>query len=182
MASNDVWSQLRWICGGSVHGSNFSPSSEKSLESIARDLEGVLEEIRTFSQGLHPVVLSRFGLGPALRDLARRSSVDVGLSVNTDHRYAEVTETAVYYVVSEALANAAKHAHASLVEVVVDGTSDSVRARIQDDGIGGATMNQGTGLIGLVDRVESAGGRLLLSSPVGQGTSITLEIPASAVP
>jgi signal transduction histidine kinase len=150
---------------------------EAGLDEVARDLEGVLEEVRVFSQGLHPALLARSGLGPSLRALARRSPIPVKLDVAGGPRLPEPIETAVYYVVSEALANAAKHSQASEVSVTVIVDGAGVRATVADDGVGGAAPARSSGLIGLVDRVEALGGRFALESQVGRGTTISIELP-----
>jgi len=151
--------------------------AREGLDGITRGLEAVLEEIRVFSQGLHPALLARSGLGPSLRELARRSPIPVSVTVPTGPRFSEPVETAVYYVVSEALANAAKHSRAGRISVTVDSDATTVCAVISDDGVGGAALGRSSGLIGLVDRVEALGGRLTLQSPVGRGTSISAELP-----
>src|ERR1017187_3355995 len=152
------------------------PEVQAMLDEVTRDLENVLDEIRVFSQGLHPALLSRSGLGPSLRALARRSPVTVNLDAARCPRLPEPIETAVYYVISEALANAAKHSQASEISVTV--VSDgAVRATVSDNGVGGAALESGSGLIGLVDRVEALGGRFALDSPVGRGTTISIELP-----
>jgi signal transduction histidine kinase len=152
------------------------PEVQAMLDEVTRDLENVLDEIRVFSQGLHPALLSRSGLGPSLRELARRSPVTVNLDAARCPRLPEPIETAVYYVISEALANAAKHSQASEISVTV--VSDgAVRATVADNGVGGAALDSGSGLIGLVDRVEALGGRFALNSPVGRGTTISIELP-----
>ncbi len=151
--------------------------AREGLDGITRGLEALLEEIRVFSQGLHPALLARSGLGPSLRELARRSPIPVSVTVPTGPRFPEPVETAVYYVVSEALANAAKHSRAGQVSVTVDSDATRVRAVISDDGVGGAALGRSSGLIGLVDRVEALGGRLTLESPVGRGTSISAQLP-----
>jgi signal transduction histidine kinase len=153
------------------------PEVQAGLDDVARDLEAVLEEIRVFAQGLHPALLARSGLGPSLRALGRRSPIPVTLTVTGVPRLPEPIETAVYYVVSEALANAAKHSRASAVSVTVACDGAGVRARVADDGVGGAAPSRGSGLIGLVDRVEALGGRLVLDSPAGRGTTISIELP-----
>jgi signal transduction histidine kinase len=158
-------------------GLPLPPDVQAGLDEVARDLEGVLEEIRIFSQGLHPALLARSGLGPSLRALAHRSPIPVNLNVAPGPRLPEAIETAVYYVVSEALANAAKHSQASEISVVVVSTATGARATVADDGAGGAVLGRGSGLIGLVDRVEALGGRLGLESPVGRGTTISIELP-----
>jgi signal transduction histidine kinase len=158
----------------------LAAEADAGLEQVADGLENLLEEIRTFSQGLHPALLSRSGLGPSLRTLARRSPIPVSLAVAPGPRLPEPVETAVYYVVSEALANAAKHSRASEVSVSVASDDTRVRATVADDGIGGADLARGSGLIGLVDRVEALGGRLALDSPAGGGTTISIELPLAA--
>lgn len=152
------------------------PEAQARLEDLAGDLDDVLEEIRIFSQGLHPALLARAGLGPSLRELARRSSIPVSVEVASG-RFPEPIETAVYYVVSEALANAVKHSQASEVTVTVSSGARKIRATVADDGTGGAVLGHGSGLIGLVDRVEALGGRFTLDSRPGQGTTISVELP-----
>jgi signal transduction histidine kinase len=158
------------------------PEVQARLGDVAHDLEGVLEEIRVFSQGLHPALLARSGLGPSLRALARRSPILVNLEVTGGPRFPEPVETAIYYVVSEALANAAKYSQAAEVSVSVLSDSAAVRAVVSDDGAGGAAPGRGSGLIGLVDRVEALGGRFTLESPAGRGTTISIELPLPAQP
>jgi signal transduction histidine kinase len=127
--------------------------------------------------GIHPAILSRGGLGPALKMLARRSAVPVVLHLGFDRRLQESTDVAAYYVVSEALTNAAKHAQASEVNVSVDAEGANLRITIQDDGIGGADFAKGSGLIGLRDRVEALGGQMEVQSLHGSGTSLRVKIP-----
>jgi signal transduction histidine kinase len=150
---------------------------ERALDDIDTDLDGLLTEIRDFSRGLHPTLLSRAGLGPSLRALARRSPIPVTLEVAADARPPEPIEIAVYYVVSEALANVVKHAQASSVTVAVSVDSAAVKARVADDGVGGAALGGSSGLIGLVDRVEALDGRFQLESPPGHGTTISIILP-----
>ena len=152
------------------------------IDELERDLDAVVEEIRHFSQGLHPALLSRAGLGPSLRELVRRSPLPVAMDVNADPRPPEPIESAVYYVVSEALANATKHSQASKVSVSVSRDDDGMHATIADDGIGGAAIPGSSGLIGLVDRIEALGGSLTLDSPPGEGTTISIELPLNGTP
>jgi signal transduction histidine kinase len=121
--------------------------------------------------------LSLGGLRAALRALARRSPIPVSLEVELDERPPAPIETAVYYVVSEALANAIKHSGASRVSVAVAQTGTTLKATIADDGVGGAAPGGGSGLVGLKDRVEAVGGRRILDSPPGHGTTISIELP-----
>jgi PAS domain S-box-containing protein len=156
--------------------------AQSGLEQIMRDLEAVLEDVRELSHGLHPALLSQAGLGPSLRALARTSPIPVKLDVAVSERPSESTETAVYYVISEALANVAKHASASEISVVVTTSRSEIRVLIEDDGSGGAEVSAGSGLIGLIDRIEALGGRFALDSPPGQGTRISIEMPLTAEP
>jgi PAS domain S-box-containing protein len=156
--------------------------AHSGLERIGVDLESVLEDVRELSRGLHPGLLSQAGLGRSLRALARNSPVPVKLDVSLAERPAEAIEIAVYYVVSEALANVAKHAQASEIAVGVASSGGKIRATIEDDGTGGAESSAGSGLIGLIDRVEALGGRFALESPPGVGTRISVELPLTTQP
>jgi signal transduction histidine kinase len=147
------------------------------LARTERGLGEVLEQLREISRGIHPAILSRGGLRPALRGLARRSAVPVDLDLRAERRLPEPVEVAAYYVVSEALTNAAKHAHASLVRVELDADDATVRLAIRDDGVGGAAPEQGSGLVGLSDRIEALGGTLEVTSPAGSGTTLLIEMP-----
>jgi signal transduction histidine kinase len=129
------------------------------------------------ARGIHPTILAEGGLTPALKTLARRSSVPVDLQVRTKGRLPERVEVTAYYVVSEALTNAAKHAQASEIRIQVDSADGILRLTVSDDGVGGANPADGSGLVGLKDRVEAAGGRLTVHSPPGQGTRLIAELP-----
>ncbi|MCW3047443.1 MAG: putative two-component system sensor kinase [Solirubrobacterales bacterium] len=147
------------------------------LARTERVLADVLEELREISRGIHPAILSRGGLERALRTLARRSTVPVELEVRAERRLPARLDVAAYYVVSEALANAAKHARASVVHVELEARATTVRLVIGDDGIGGADPGLGSGLVGISDRVQALGGTLEVTSPAGGGTSLLIEIP-----
>ena len=151
---------------------------ESGLARITGRLEGVFNQVREISHGIHPAILSDGGLTPALKALARRSAVPVTLDLRAARRLPEHVEVAAYYAVSEALANAAKHAHASAVHVELDTPGASVRLAVRDDGIGGADPARGSGLTGLRDRIEAVGGTLHVTSPAGGGTTLLIEIPA----
>jgi len=133
--------------------------------------------LREISHGIHPAILSEAGLGPALKTLARRSAVPVALELNLGSRLDEHLEAAAYYVASEALTNAAKHAQASVVDMRVDGRDGGLTLSIRDDGIGGADPRRGSGIIGLKDRVEALGGTISVLSPSGRGTTLHVEFP-----
>ena len=147
------------------------------IAAIATGLAEISQDLREISHGIHPAVLSKGGLGPALKTLARRSTVPVGLDFEIDRRLPESIEVAAYYVVAEALTNVAKHARASKVDVYVDTEEDNLRLFVRDDGIGGADSAKGSGLIGLIDRVEAVGGTMEISSHTGCGTSLLARIP-----
>jgi signal transduction histidine kinase len=129
------------------------------------------------ARGIHPAILAKGGLGSALKTLARRCPVPVELDVRAQARLPERVEVAAYYVVSEALTNAAKHAHASVVNVEVETVEGALRLRVRDDGVGGADPVRGSGLVGLKDRVEALGGTLAVQSPAGAGTALRVELP-----
>jgi signal transduction histidine kinase len=150
---------------------------ETEIGRIADELGGVVEDLREIARGIHPAILSEGGLGPALRTLARRAAIAVELDVAAIARLPEPIEVAAYYVVSEALTNATKHAHASLVRVAVDEQDHRLHLLVRDDGAGGADPARGSGLIGLRDRAEALGGSLELSSPPGEGTLISVQLP-----
>jgi PAS domain S-box-containing protein len=147
------------------------------LSHVGDGLNGVLEDLRELSRGIHPAILSEGGLEPALRSLARRSAVPVRLQVRIDDWLHEGIEVAAYYVVSEVLANTAKHADASVAGVTVEAREGVLDLVIDDDGVGGADPTHGSGLVGLSDRVEALGGTISIVSPSGTGTSVHVELP-----
>jgi signal transduction histidine kinase len=150
---------------------------KEQMSHIATGLASVSEDLREISHGIHPAILSRGGLGPALKTLGRRSAVPVDLEVGVDRQLPESAEVAAYYVVSEALTNVAKHARASEVKVRVEADEANLHLWIRDDGIGGADSSNGSGLTGLIDRVEAVGGMLEIDSHPGSGTSLLVKIP-----
>jgi signal transduction histidine kinase len=147
------------------------------LSRIATGLTDAVTELQEISRGIHPAVLSHGGLGPALRTLARRSTIPVELDVATPTRFPEPIEVAAYFVASEALANATKHAQASRIEVSLKTSNGSLLLSVRDDGVGGADPACGSGLVGLSDRVEALGGLIQVRSDPGHGTQITTELP-----
>jgi signal transduction histidine kinase len=152
----------------------------KQLERVAGGLGESLTELQELSRGIHPAILSEGGLGPALRALARRSAVPVELDLELDTtRLPASIEVAAYYVVSEALTNAAKHAKASVVDVHARAGDGLLRLVVRDDGVGGATVAHGSGLIGLSDRVQALGGRIGVRSPAGEGTTLEIDLPVA---
>jgi PAS domain S-box-containing protein len=150
------------------------------LDQVATGLTGALDELREFARGIHPAALAEGGLLPSLQMLARRSTVPVHLEVLTEGRLPERVEVGAYYVVSEALANVAKHANASKVAVEVKAGEGALWVCVRDDGVGGADFARGSGLVGLKDRVEALGGRIALQSEPGAGTALSIELPLAA--
>jgi signal transduction histidine kinase len=153
------------------------PQLGAQLARVAEGLGGTLKELQELSRGIHPAILSQGGLGPALRALARRSALPVDLDVDLQGRQQAPVEVAAYYVVAEALANAAKHARASVAHVGVHARAGRLRLSVGDDGVGGADPARGSGLVGLSDRVQALGGTLTVHSPAGQGTTLVIDLP-----
>jgi signal transduction histidine kinase len=147
------------------------------LGRTADGLAATLDELRELSRGIHPAILSEGGLAPALKALTRRSSIPAELAADVPTRLPAPVEVAAYYVVSEALANAAKHAEASAVHIDVHLSDGCLRLSVRDDGVGGAALGSGSGLVGLTDRVEALGGTLSINSPPGVGTTLIAELP-----
>jgi signal transduction histidine kinase len=153
------------------------PALRARISHIVVGLAGVSGDLQEISRGIHPAILSKGGLGPAIKTLARRSTVPVKLDLSVNQRLSESVEVAAYYVVAEALANAAKHAQASEVAVSVTADGGNLVLSIRDDGVGGAVPGKGSGLIGLKDRVAALAGHLEVASPAGRGTTLTVTIP-----
>jgi PAS domain S-box-containing protein len=149
---------------------------------FADRLTSVIDELREMSRGIHPAVLTEGGLSPAVEALALRSPVPVRLNVCSERRLPDGIEVAAYYVVSEALTNAAKHAEASRVQIDLHVEEETLCLSVVDDGVGGADPSGGSGLIGLKDRVEALGGTIGLASPPASGTRLDVEIPLRGDP
>jgi signal transduction histidine kinase len=150
---------------------------QAQLSRVSDGLAGVMEELQEIARGIHPAVLTRGGLAAALRALARRSAVPVQLEVRVATRLPEPVEVAAYYIVSEALTNTAKHAHAAEVHVLVETGGGGLELSVRDDGRGGADPRHGSGLIGLTDRVDALGGTIDVQSPAGEGTTLRVTLP-----
>ena len=153
------------------------PVARSQLKEAQREVTMALEELRTIARGIHPAVLTGHGLGVALEQVAARTPVPVRLCVDLEERLPEPVEVAAYYVVTESLANVAKHAQATTANVEIDHAADELVVEVVDDGVGGADSEQGSGLRGLADRVEALGGRLRVWTPSGGGTRVRAEIP-----
>jgi signal transduction histidine kinase len=159
---------------------NTQPQLRIELADIADGLVAALDDLREISRGIHPALLARGGLGPVLKALARRSPLPVELDINLDGRLPDHVEVAAYYVVAEALTNAAKHARPTAIWVAADVVDGRLRLTVRDDGIGGADPANGSGLTGLTDRVEALGGTITVHSPPGEGTTLQVWLPLSA--
>jgi PAS domain S-box-containing protein len=149
----------------------------EELSAIASDLGDALTDLQELSRGIHSAILSRGGLEPALRTLARRAAIPVTIDVELDERLPRPIESAAYFVASEALANATKHARASRIEVSLTSQNGSLLMCVRDDGVGGVDPTRGSGVVGLTDRVEALGGSIHVRSQTGEGTEITAELP-----
>jgi signal transduction histidine kinase len=153
------------------------PAVRGDLDQAADALGATLDELRDLARGVHPAILAEAGLGAALRGLARRSALPVRLQVHQDGRLPAESEATAYYVVSEAFANAVKHASASAIDVRVEAAEDTLTVQVSDDGVGGADPSRGSGLMGIRDRVEAVGGTLALHSHARSGTMLTARLP-----
>jgi len=156
---------------------NNDPATRERLKRARGEVAESLDELRDIARGLHPAVVSGHGLAIALESLAAATPLEVHLKTDGLPRLPEQLEVAAYYVVSESLTNAAKHAQADTVTVEVGVTTDTLIVEIVDDGIGGADSERGTGLRGLADRIEALNGHLRVWSSVGKGTRVRAEIP-----
>jgi signal transduction histidine kinase len=166
---------VRELLAASRHA-GVPAASEPGLRDVLRELDLADAELQELAAGIHPALLTEQGLGLALSSLGERSPVPVRLSVLPE-RLPAFLEAAVYFTCSEALANVAKHAHASDVTIEVARGDRMLRVVVADDGAGGADLARGSGLQGLKDRAEALGGRLTMTSPAGAGTTIQVLIP-----
>ena len=162
------------------------PTQEGEARPLLREtreaLTVALEELRELTHGINPPLLVERGLSAALDELCRRAALPTHLHLGLDRRLPDQVESAAYFVASEALTNAAKHSHASEVQVAASYAGATLTVEVADDGIGGAGTGGGSGLRGLADRVEALGGRFTVSSPPGRGTTLRAEIPCAEVP
>jgi signal transduction histidine kinase len=155
------------------------PEAREELDAARREIALSLEELRDVARGIHPAVLSGHGLAVAVESLAARARLPVRLTLDVVGRLPERVEVAAYYVVSESLANVAKHAQAGEARVSLEQQPGLLVVEVVDDGVGGADTERGSGLRGLADRVEALGGRLRVWTPLGGGTRVQAEIPCA---
>jgi signal transduction histidine kinase len=147
------------------------------LSTAMEELTAGLAELRELARGIHPAVLSEEGLAAALQGVVQRAPLPVEMKSVPDERLPQSVEVAAYYLVSEALGNVAKYAHASAATVAISRIGDRAIVEVADDGIGGADLARGSGLRGLADRIGALGGALVVDSPRGEGTTIRATIP-----
>ena len=160
----------------SALGDGGDPAVRRSLDRAAEEAMAALSELRDLALGIHPLILTEAGLGPAVESLADRTSVDVSVDVGAE-RFSPAVEGAAYFVISEALANVTKYAKATRAMVRVRGLDDHLTIEVDDDGIGGADPRSGSGLRGLADRLAALDGTITIVSPIGGGTRISARIP-----
>jgi len=151
--------------------------AREAIDRAHEEAKQALKELRDLVRGLHPAVLNDQGLDAALSGVAARAPVPVRLDVSIDRRVSPTIEAVAFFTVSEALTNIAKHAAATRAEVSVRREGDRLRVRVHDDGHGGATLEGGTGLRGLAQRIDSVDGALRLDSPFGGPTTIEVDLP-----
>jgi signal transduction histidine kinase len=161
-------------------GAKADPEVDALLASAVDDLQSAVAELRELARGIHPAILTEGGLAAALAALAARSPVPASVAADVDGRLPPNVEATAYFVASEALANVAKHAHATAASVSARREDGTLVVEVTDDGVGGAQPDGGSGLSGLVDRVEALGGRLRIESPPGGGTQVRGEIPCES--
>ena len=152
-------------------------TSVAAADQAAAELKLAISELRELARGIHPAILTEAGLAAAIGALAHRSAVPAVVTDKPDRRLPPAVEATAYFVVSEALANTAKHAGATRVGIGATCTDNVLRVEVIDDGVGGADRGRGTGIEGLHDRVAALGGTMTVSSPPGQGTVVVAEIP-----
>jgi signal transduction histidine kinase len=157
------------------------PEAARALVGDAHEeLQRAIVELRNLARGIHPAVLTDRGLDAALSSLAARSAVPVRLDVRLDRRPPASAEATAYFIVAEALTNAARHGRAQHVDVRVRLDDGTLHVEVRDDGVGGAAATAGGGLAGLSDRASSVEGTLRISSPPGGPTVVSAELPCAS--
>jgi len=154
----------------------LDPAARTAIDNARAELQEALTELRDLAHGIHPAVLTQAGLAAAIEGVAERFPLPVDVDVST-RRWSEALESTVYFLVSEALTNTAKHADATRTAVTVRPDGPDLLVEVTDDGIGGASFEPGIGLAGMRDRVAALGGVMTLTSPSGAGTRVTARIP-----
>ena len=165
-----------------LRSSISDPEAGPLVDGLSVRLDAALSDLRELARGIHPAILTRSGLEPAIAALAARSPVAVHVETAIDGRLAPAVEAAAYFVVAEALTNVARYAHAGDVRVELRRDADGVVVLVADDGVGGADLTTGSGLRGLQDRLAVVDGVLVIESPPGEGTRLEARIPSPATP
>jgi signal transduction histidine kinase len=153
------------------------PAAAELVRQAGEEANLALKELRDLARGIHPAILTNRGLPAALKDLASRATVPVEVVAVPDERLPDPVEAAAYFVVSECLANIGKHAEATSATVSVTAFGGQLVVEVADDGVGGASIDDGSGVQGLVDRVGALSGTLTMESPAGEGTRVVATIP-----
>jgi signal transduction histidine kinase len=153
------------------------PGAAQLVRQAGEEAQLALKELRDLARGIHPAILTNRGLPAALEDLASRATVPADVVATPAERLPDPVEAAAYFVVSECLANIGKHAEATSATVSVRAVDERLLVEVSDDGRGGASLDGGSGVQGLLDRVGALGGTLMVDSPPGQGTRVVAEIP-----
>ena len=151
----------------------------RSLDGLSAELDAAIHELRELARGILPPILTAAGLGPAVESLAIRAPLPVETDIEVAERFTPAIESTAYFVVAEGLANVARHARAHRARVIITQREGCVAVAVEDDGIGGASPEKGSGIQGLIDRVGALGGRLTLEPVADGGTRLTAEIPTS---
>ena len=168
---------LRRVRARLAAGSAGDTEAIAAADEAASELKVAVQELRELARGIHPAILTEAGLGAAINALAERSVVPATVRSIPDRRLPPAVEATAYFIVSEALANVAKHARATNVSIAAINSATTLRIEVGDDGVGGADSASGSGIRGLQDRVAAIGGTFKMESPVGQGTLAIAEIP-----
>jgi len=153
--------------------------AKESLSAVKNELEQALAELRELARGMYPAILTDHGLPAAVEALADRSRLPVELDVDLDEKLPEKVEAAAYFVVAEALTNAAKHSQADVARIRLRRDHDMLVTEVEDDGLGGAAPDAGSGLRGLTDRVTALDGEIEIESPAGRGTRVVVRLPCA---
>jgi signal transduction histidine kinase len=153
------------------------PAAAELVRQAGEEANLALKELRDLARGIHPAILTNRGLPAALEDLASRATVPVDVIATPGERLPDAVEAAAYFVVSECLANIGKHAQATSATVSVSAADGHLQVNVADDGVGGASLGNGSGMQGLADRVGALSGTLAVESPPGEGTRVVASIP-----
>jgi signal transduction histidine kinase len=173
---------LRLELGGLTADPPAGDALREQLAGVTEEVGSILDALVEIARGIHPAILSHGGLEAALHSLARRSAVPVTLEARIEGSLADEVEVAAYYVASEALTNVAKHARASVVHIDVTTDDGTLTLAVRDDGVGGADLREGSGLVGLRDRIEALGGTIAIDSPAERGTRLLVTLPLATEP